>query len=99
MRITRRSLLRGEASGGGVHISSLVVHCRPEKVTTLIEQISDLDHAQVPEHSPEGKLVVLLETASQDAIMQCISAIEELAGVINAALVYHQIDQEMGITS
>ena len=58
-----------------------------------------MDHAQVPEHSPEGKLVVHLETANQNAIMQCISAIEEMAGVINAALVYHQIDEEMGATS
>ncbi len=96
MRLSRRAFLTGESPGGGVHISSLVVHCRPEYVPAVIENIEALPEAEVPEHSAEGKLVVLLETANENIIMQRIGAIENMAGVINAALVYHQIDNDPG---
>ena len=94
MRLTRRALLRGDTSGGGVHISSLVVHCRPDTIESVIPAIEALPDASVPEFSEEGKLVVLLETFNEGVVMQRISALEALAGVISVALVYHQIDDE-----
>ncbi|TDG12626.1 hypothetical protein E2F43_13630 [Seongchinamella unica] len=93
MRLTRRALLRADISGG-IHISSLVVHCRPDAIESVIPAIEGLPDASVPEHSKEGKLVVLLETTSESAVMQRISAVEALTGVISVALVYHQIDDE-----
>ena len=77
-----------------MHISSLVVHCRPDAIDSVIPAIEKFPDASVPEHSEEGKLVVLLETYNEGAVMQRISALEELAGVISVALVYHQIDDE-----
>ena len=47
--MNRRSFLRGGISD--THISSLVVHCRPEAVDQLISAINALEHAEVPEHS------------------------------------------------
>lgn len=94
MRLTRRALLRAETAPGGVHISSLVVHCRPDAIDTVIAAITDLPEADVPEYSVEGKLVVLLETANEGVIMERIGSIENLPGVISAALVYHQIDSD-----
>jgi nitrate reductase NapD len=94
MRLTRRALLRGDTAGGGVYVSSLVVHCRPELIATIIPAIEALPDASVPEHSEAGKLVVLLETANEGAVMERISALEALSGVISVALVYHQIDDE-----
>jgi len=55
--------------------------------------------AEVPEHNDQGKLVVLLETDNESSIMQRISAIENLTGVINTVLVYHQIDNETEATT
>jgi periplasmic nitrate reductase NapD len=99
MRMTRRALLRGDTDPLGVHISSLVVHCRQEAIPSLIGQINALPEADVPEHSPEGKLVVLLETANEAVIMDRISVIEQFPGVISVALVYHQIDTDMESTT
>lgn len=79
-----------------VHISSLVVHCRPDSIDRVKTEIENIPEAEVPEYSDEGKLVVLLETSNEGRIMQRISTIENLAGVISAALVYHQIDSETG---
>ncbi len=94
MRITRRALIRGGTSGGGVHISSLVVHCRPDVIDAVIPAIEAFPDASVPQHSDEGKLVVLLETNSEGAVMERISSLEALPGVISVALVYHQTDVE-----
>ncbi|MEH6585002.1 MAG: chaperone NapD [Halioglobus sp.] len=94
MRMTRRALLQGDTTGGGVHISSLVLHCRPEVIGAVIPAIEALPGATVPEHSEQGKLVVLLETANDGTVMERISALEALSGVISVALVYHQIDVE-----
>jgi nitrate reductase NapD len=99
MGISRRDLLRGTtAPVEGAHISSLVVHCRPDVLDSVIDRIEAMPEAEVPRHSEEGKLVVLLETADEGRIMQRISAIEQLPGVINAALVYHEIDFDSGDT-
>lgn len=94
MRLTRRALLRAETDPRGIHISSLVVHCRPDAVEAVIQSINDLPEADVPEHSAEGKLVVLLETVNESLIMERIGSIENMPGVISAALVYHQIDTD-----
>ncbi len=99
MKLSRRNFLRGQVSSSEVHISSLVVHCRADAVTTVIAGISAMPDAEVPEHTEQGKLVVLLETDNESGIMDRISAIENLSGVINTVLVYHQIDNETEATT
>ena len=90
MGVNRRALL--SAGCADVHISSLVVHCRPDAVAGLVDRIGAMTYAEVPEYSESGKLVVLLETPGEAAIIEIVSEIEHLPGVVGAALVYHQID-------
>jgi nitrate reductase NapD len=97
--MSRRNFLRGQVSTSEVHISSLIVHCRVDAVATVIAGISAMPDAEVPEHTDQGKLVVLLETDDESGIMERISAIENLPGVINTVLVYHQIDNETEATT
>ena len=99
MAVSRRGFLRGRSAASEVHISSLVVHCRADVVADVTRAIGAMPDAEVPQHSEEGKLVVLLETASESSIIQRIGEIEELPGVINTALVYHQIDNETEATA
>ena len=94
MAISRRAFLRGRSSNSEVHISSLVVHCRVDSISPVMEAIAAMPGAEVPEYNEQGKLVVLLETSGQAGIMKHISEIESLPGVISSALVYHQIDNE-----
>lgn len=92
MALDRRTFLRGGVSD--THISSLVVHCVPEAVQRLVNDISALEFVEVPEHSNKGKLVVLMETPGEGPIMERISTIEHMPGVLSAAMVYHEIDTE-----
>ena len=90
MSVSRRQLLSGAKPA--CHISSLVVHCLPESVAAAIAAIEALHHMEVPESDPSGKFVVLMETDDEADIMSGIEQIQEIDGVINATLVYHQID-------
>ncbi len=48
-----------------VHISSLVVHALPEHLATVKAQIEQFENAEIYGDSPEGKIVVVLETQNQ----------------------------------
>ncbi|MFB9214194.1 chaperone NapD [Vibrio sinaloensis] len=75
-----------------VHISSLVVHCAPEHLSEIKAQIESYDNAEIYGDSPEGKIVVVLETENQGFITDTIETINNLPNVLSTALVYHQIE-------
>lgn len=78
-----------------VHISSLVVHVSPEHLTEIKSQIEAYDNAEIYGDSPEGKIVVVLETENQGFITDTIEAINNLPNVLSTVLVYHQIETEL----
>ncbi|MFT3736650.1 MAG: chaperone NapD [Rhodocyclaceae bacterium] len=75
-----------------VHITSLVVHAAPKRAAAIGQQIADMAGAEVHAVSAAGKLVVTLEADSSRAIMDAVSAIQRLDGVMSAALVYQHAD-------
>ncbi|NOH28888.1 chaperone NapD [Vibrio mediterranei] len=75
-----------------VHISSLVVHCKAEHLAEIKAQIEQFDNAEVYGDSEDGKIIVVLETENQGFVTDTIDAINNLPNVLNAALVYHQIE-------
>jgi nitrate reductase NapD len=77
-----------------VHISSLVVHVRPERRDALRAEIAALVGAEVHAGTEDGKLVVVLETESEAETVARIAAINEMQGTIAASLIYHEIDAE-----
>lgn len=75
-----------------VHISSLVVHTRPQHVAAISHYIDNIASAEVYGTHPNGKIVVVLETERQSYITDTIEKITGLENVLNAALVFHQIE-------
>lgn len=78
-----------------VHISSLVVHVAPEHLDAIKNQITQYENAEIYGDSPEGKIVVVLETQNQGFITETIDAINNLPNVLSTVLVYHQIETEL----
>ncbi len=78
-----------------VHISSLVVHVPPEHLSTTKSRIEEFEGAEVFGDSPEGKIVVVLETENQGFITDTIDAINNLPNVLSTVLVYHQIETDI----
>ena len=93
MSLSRRELIKGRRPEE-THISSLVVHCHPDHLNNAIETITALPGVEVPEHDPQGKLVVVMETPDQGAIVERLASIESVTGVIAATLVYHQVEAQ-----
>ena len=77
-----------------VHISSLIVHVAPEHLPATRRKIESFDSAEVYGDSPEGKIIVVLETENQGFVTETIDAINNMPNVLNVALVYHEIDKE-----
>jgi len=72
-----------------LHISSLVVHARPEAAEAVERAILALEGTEVSAREG-GKLVVLLETADEDSIVDTTNRISLLDDVYSAGLVYHE---------
>jgi nitrate reductase NapD len=92
MKMNRRQLLRGQFAAPQCHIASLVVQCLPEKLEKTCSLIESLPSTEVPKRGEKGKFVVLLEMESEADLLDRITEIETMPGVISANLAYHQID-------
>jgi len=75
-----------------VHISSLVVHAAPKRLGVIEDAIGAMPGALVHGSSPQGKLVVTLETATADAMLSLVTMIQRTDGVLSAAMVYQYSD-------
>jgi nitrate reductase NapD len=75
-----------------LHISSLVVHGRPERLGALRTDLAGLPGVEIHAASASGKLVVTLETGSEQEILARLATISALEGVLAASLVFHQVE-------
>ncbi|MCV5246687.1 chaperone NapD, partial [Escherichia coli] len=66
-----------------VHISSLVVHVLPEHLDEIKQKIEAHENAEIYGGSPEGKIIVVLETENQGFITDTIDAINNLPNVLS----------------
>ncbi|MEG0858117.1 MAG: chaperone NapD [Pseudomonas sp.] len=74
-----------------LHIASLVVLARPELFDAVKANLRLLDGLELHQQSTAGKLVVVLEAKDENQILQRIDQINNLPGVLNAALIYHEL--------
>jgi periplasmic nitrate reductase NapD len=92
---SRRDVLTartGEASNEA-HVSSLVLHVRPENLTDVRAALDSMPGVEVPAEAG-GKLIVTLETSSEGQIVARMNGISALPGVLSAALVFHHVETE-----
>ncbi|SHM62226.1 chaperone NapD [Roseibium suaedae] len=76
-----------------VHIASLLVQAHPQDRAAIEAGILGLGCGAEVAHSDEqGRLIVTLETASEAEIVDALTNIQLLTGVVSASLVYHQAD-------
>ena len=74
------------------HVSSLVVHGRPERLEAIRAELARLAGIEVHAAAPTGKLVVTLETESEHEIVARLTTISLLDGVLSATLVFHHVE-------
>ncbi|WP_350432968.1 chaperone NapD [Shewanella sp. H8] len=72
-----------------LHVTSLIVQVHPEKMAEVRQQIMAIKNAELSANN-DVKLVVVLEGSSQRSLMDDISTINGIPGVLTATMVYHQ---------
>ncbi len=75
-----------------VHISSLVVHCRPAQAAEVAERILALPGTEIHGGVEQGKLILVLETSTEGEIVERLNTVQLLDGVLAATLVFHQVE-------
>ncbi len=76
------------------HIASLLVQALPEGRSATEAAILSFNGAEIAHSEADGRLIVTLEASSEADILQTITDIQLLAGVVSASLVYHQTEGE-----
>lgn len=74
-----------------LHIASIIVQTRAAAFLEVKHWLRNIPGVEIHAESPLGKLVVVLETETERVILDLLDSIAALPGVLNAALVYHEI--------
>jgi nitrate reductase NapD len=73
-----------------LHIASLLVHCHPEQLAAVRANLACIPGLELHQSSPAGKQVVVLEARDEHTVLECLHSIQQLPGVLGAALIYHE---------
>lgn len=77
------------------HVSGLMVQARSEKFPALIPALLAIPETEIPVHDQQqGKLVVVMQAARSQALLEKIESARNLEGVLAVSLVYHQLDEQ-----
>jgi periplasmic nitrate reductase NapD len=91
---SRRDVLTGrmgDPTSSETHVTSLVVHVRTADIPAFRSALARIPGTEI--HAEQGgKFVVTLETESEADIVTRLNDISLLAGVLSAALVFHQVE-------
>ena len=77
-----------------MNISSAIIHALPRDVALVQTGLAALAGVEVHAVSPEGKMIVTIETEDDGSNAATYQLIGQLDGVMSAAMVYHQSESE-----
>jgi nitrate reductase NapD len=102
MPTSRRAFIRGHltadrsnriaADRHSVEIVSLIVNAWPQHLDQVAEAILSLGGTEIHGRDPKGKLIVVMEEATQGAIGAKTNAISGLPNVLSAVMVFQATD-------
>ena len=81
-----------------VEIVSLVVSTWPQHLDAVSEAVLALGNTEVHGRDPKGKLIVVIEEASQGAVGAKANAISGLPHVLSAVMVFQASDDDDAVT-
>lgn len=77
-----------------MHISSILVSPRPGISEDVHSRLSGMEGVEVHGASPEGQLIVTIETADNKSMVDAFESITRMDGVLAASMVYHQQESD-----
>jgi nitrate reductase NapD len=80
-----------------MHIASVIVRTRPEHIEQVHGELRRISGVEVHAVTPEGRLVVTVESDDRGDAVSRFARLQELPQVLSAALVYEQSETDSGI--
>lgn len=75
-----------------LHIAGVLVQARAAAMARLRGSVAQLPGATLAQSADDGRLVVVVEHGSAQGVMDTLSALRDLPGVLNVALVYQHAE-------
>lgn len=72
-------------------VSSLILQVRPEKLADVSLFLESSANAEVHANDGRSKIVVVLESESDEELADFMTSAAEIAGVINVSMVFHHV--------
>lgn len=77
-----------------MNISSAVVYAAPGQVDLVETGLAQIIGVELHASSPEGKIIVTIESADEAASIEIYERIGQLDGVMSMAMAYQQTESE-----
>ena len=75
-----------------INISSVLVNARPDLLRQAQDGLALLAGVEVHAVTEDGRLIVTIEAASDQAVADMFAVINRVPGVLSASMVYHQFE-------
>jgi periplasmic nitrate reductase NapD len=75
-----------------LHIAGVLVQARPAALAAVRHEVDRLDHAEIYQASPDGRVVVVLEGASPKQVLDQLDRLRAVPGVLNVSLAYQHAE-------
>ncbi len=77
-----------------MNICSVIVSVKPENAPKISDLLNEMAGVDVFGGVPEGKLIVTLEDEGEKALADKMAALNDIKGVIDVAMIYHQEEDD-----
>ena len=81
-------------AGSEGNICGVLVHVRPEKLEQVLAELANLPGTDVHQSAADGRVVVTVEDVPGQWAGNTLTDINNIKGVLSAALVFHHRDGE-----
>jgi len=75
-----------------MNISGVIVKAYPEKILSIEKILSTMDGVEVHGNNEDGRIVITVEQESANGLSDTLVEIQDVPGVLSAAMIYHQFE-------
>ena len=75
-----------------MNISGVLVKAYPQHLLSIEEVLKQMDGVEVHGNNEDGRMVVTVEQDSANSISDTLVQIQDVPGVLSAAMIYHQFE-------
>jgi len=76
-----------------MNISGVLVKAYPQHLPSITEALDTMDGVEVHGNNRDGRIVVTVEQNNANDISDTLVQIQDVPGVLSAAMIYHQFEE------